>query len=111
MNTPECIAVLWDLLKDDTVSDGDKKTTILTFDSVLGVGFSEPARHKEIVKITVVSEKDIPEEIQRLVDEREQARELKDFEKADTARSTLEQKGYTLEDTPAGVVVKKKPTT
>ena len=46
LNTPECIAVLWDLLKDDTVSDGDKKTTILTFDSVLGVGFSEPARHK-----------------------------------------------------------------
>ncbi len=49
-----------------------------------------------------------PEYISDLIKEREKARDEKDFKKADLIRSTIEEKGYILEDTDSGVRVKKK---
>ena len=36
-NTPQALAVLWTLAKDKSISDEDKRATILDFDKVLGV--------------------------------------------------------------------------
>ena len=48
---------------------------------------------------------DIDEEIQALVDERQEARKAKNFARADEIRDILAKKGITLKDTPQGVQI------
>lgn len=107
LNTAEAIAVLWDLLKDESISKADKKATALHMDTVFGIGFGNAASRIEKLKVSVVSEKDIPEEIQQLITERDVARTERNFERADEFRSKIEEKGFQIEDSPEGTVVKR----
>ena len=50
----------------------------------------------------------IPDEIQQLIQAREEARKNKHFQDADAFRNQILEKGYVLEDTPQGIQVKKK---
>ena len=106
-NTAEAIAVLWELLKDETVSGADKKATILHMDRVLGIGFASVKARVEKMKVAVVAEGDIPEALQALLAEREAARVRKEFLRADELRKTIESEGYAIEDSPEGPVVKR----
>ncbi len=49
----------------------------------------------------------IPEEMQALVNERNKAREDKDWAKADLLRAAIEKKGFVIEDSPQGTRLKK----
>jgi len=51
---------------------------------------------------------EVPEEIQDVVNKREDARAKKDFQTADEIRMHIEKLGYILEDTEKGPRVKKK---
>ena len=93
-NTPEALAITWELLKDDSVIDEDKKATILEMDEVLGLG---------LAKIQVIV---VPDEIQKLVDEREEARKKKDWEASDALRQEIEKAGFTVKDTDDGPMVR-----
>ena len=66
---------------------------MMKFDSVLGV-----MEHEKV---------DVSDDIQALVDKREEARKNKDFATADSIRDSLKEKGIVLEDTPKGVRWKK----
>lgn len=90
LDTPRVLALLWDVVKDENMSDGDKKATILDFDKILGLGFEDLKIEK------------IPEEILKLADEREEARKNKDFKKSDTLRKEISSLGYDVKDTPEG---------
>jgi cysteinyl-tRNA synthetase len=73
------------------------RDTIMEFDSVLGLfkdGF--PRR-----------EEDVPSEILDMLEERQNARKDKDFQKADHLRDAIIAAGYTIEDTPEGPRVRK----
>lgn len=104
-NIPKAIGVLWKLLKDETVSEGDKRSTVLLFDRVLGVGFSSSSEFlaKESLSVTLV-----PPAIQKLVTEREEARQARDFARADALRASIEQAGYTVSDGTDGPVVNQR---
>ena len=52
-------------------------------------------------------EESIPAEILELAGKRTEARKAKDFALADAIRNELKEKGYVLEDSPSGVIVKK----
>ena len=52
-------------------------------------------------------EEDVPAEIMKLARKRQEARKAKDFAAADALRDELKSKGYVIEDTPAGMKVKK----
>ena len=69
------------------------KQTMLKFDEVLGVMHHEKGT--------------IDEDIQALVDKREQARKDKDFKEADKIRDELKEKGFTIEDSAYGPRLKK----
>ncbi len=58
----------------------------------------------------VLEEEDITldQQAQRLLEEREAARKIRDFQKADALRDQIQQMGYIIEDTPTGPRVKKK---
>ena len=93
LDTPRALALVWDLIKDEKVSDEDKRATILDFDRVFGLNLgklSEPAYFK------------IPEEVARLAEERERARQNKDWTKADELRSEILKKGYEIKDIETG---------
>jgi len=53
-------------------------------------------------------ETEIPEDIKKLADERQKARESKNFEKADELRKEIEKTGYLIEDLDEGYKLKKK---
>ncbi|MBP6866137.1 MAG: cysteine--tRNA ligase [Candidatus Pacebacteria bacterium] len=95
LDTPRAISLLWDLTKDEKVSDADKKATILDFDKVLSLGFAN------------LKEDEVPEEIQKLVLEREEARKNKDWERSDEIRGATAGMGYQIEDTDSGPKVSK----
>ncbi|MFH1979391.1 MAG: cysteine--tRNA ligase [Patescibacteria group bacterium] len=88
-NIPQGLAVVQQLLKKD-ITNEDKLATILEFDKVLGLKLGE------------VKKEEIPEEVQKLANEREKARKEKDWQKADRLRKEIENKGWDLKDTPTG---------
>jgi len=93
LDTPRALTLLWDVVKDENMSDKDKKATILDFDKVLGLGFENIKEAKRI---------SIPENILKLANEREQARKDKDFKKSDKLRDKINSMGYDIKDTPQG---------
>ena len=97
LDTPQAVALTWELIKDTDVLDADKLSTLLEFDLVLGLG---------LVNVPgAVANEDIPEEISALVDAREQARKEKDWTKSDALRAEIETRGYAIKDTDKGVRV------
>ncbi len=97
LETPQAIAVMWDLIKSEN-SNADKLATLIKFDDVLGLKIKEVW---EAVKI-------LPDTIKELIKQRELARQAKDFAKSDEIRKAIESNGYIVEDTLDGFRVKKK---
>ena len=97
LDMPKALAITWELVKDDKLPPEVKRATLLQFDKVLGLSLDNPPE----IKI------EIPEEIWKLVEERELARKNKDWEKADKIREEIKNRGYIIEDTPQGPRIKK----
>ncbi|HNW71833.1 MAG TPA: cysteine--tRNA ligase [Candidatus Paceibacterota bacterium] len=97
LDTPRAIPLLWDLIKDEKISNQDKKATILDFDKILGLGF-------ENLKEEIATE--IPEEIKKIAEEREKARKEKDYKKSDELRAKINSLGYEIKDLPEGYKIK-----
>lgn len=88
LNTSQALAVVWDLVKDESVPKGDRNSTLLDFDKVLGLNLNQ--NEFEVKKI--------PSDIQDLINEREVARKNKDFAKSDELRDLINKKGFVIED-------------
>lgn len=111
LDTPKALAVLWQLVKDSEVLASTKRSTLLHFDKVLGLGLIDIIKRSEagsVVSLHVVSLQDLPKEIQSLVTERESARGDKNWARSDELRTALLGKGYEIEDAPEGTKILKK---
>jgi len=95
--TPQALAALWALVKDPSLSPGEKLGTLFAMDGVLGLGLAEVA--------PVVQE--VPPAATALADARAQARKAKDWKRSDEIRDELKALGWAIEDTAAGPVLKK----
>jgi cysteinyl-tRNA synthetase len=60
-----------------------------------------------LLQHTKAMEEAVPDEIVRMVQERSEAREAKDWARADELRAAVEEAGYVVEDTDAGPVARK----
>lgn len=96
LNMPEAIAVFWQMLRDDKIKLEDKKATALDFDRVLGLD------------LTKTEKIEVPDEVKKLVSEREKARSEKDYARADKLREQIEKLGYIVEDSEGKSKVSKK---
>ncbi|MEN9405602.1 MAG: hypothetical protein RLY47_561 [Candidatus Parcubacteria bacterium] len=96
LGTPQALAIVWEALKDTSLSDADKKTTILSFDDALGL------------KLDEVVTFEIPTEVSELAEKREAARLAKDWTTSDTLRKELQDLGFDVEDTASGPRIIKK---
>lgn len=98
IDTAKGIAILWELMKDSDISDKDKLATVLDFDKVLGLN----------IQSILNQSMEIPESIEELAKEREEARSSKDFNKSDEIRDKIEELGFEIKDTPEGYRIVKK---
>ena len=101
LDTPKAIALLFEIIKDASLSSKEKVATIRKMDEVLAIGLSDKTE-TAVRELGIVNEADIPEEVQKLVTAREAARESKKWEDADRIREAINLAGYMVEDTPEG---------
>ncbi|OGZ34246.1 MAG: cysteine--tRNA ligase [Candidatus Portnoybacteria bacterium RBG_13_41_18] len=90
LNTPEALAIMWKLIKDEMIPSAEKKSALLDFDKIFGLGL------KKIEKI------EIPPEILDLANQREKLRQEKKWREADEIRKQIESEGWQIEDTKKG---------
>jgi cysteinyl-tRNA synthetase len=106
LDTPKAIALMWEVVKDPALTQGEKVTTLREMDSVLDLGLSDDP--SDVVReLGIVAHDEVPEEIQELLDARQIARTTHNWTEADRLREALNLKGYTVEDTPQGQKVSK----
>ncbi len=106
LDTAKAIALIWDIVKDETLTLGERKMTILDFDAVLAIGLSK--KPEDIVRsLGTISHNELPEEVLELVEKREGARAALNWREADTFRDAIAHAGYIIEDTPQGPKISK----
>ena len=91
-DTPKSLAIIWEMIKSKEISYEDKKTALLKFDKVLGLGLD---------KITT-KKIEISEEVKELIKQREEARKNKDWKKADELREEIKKRGLAVKDKSIG---------
>jgi len=106
LNTPLALSILYRIISEinklDKISPTEAQVILKLWEKinkVLGLKLSK-IKNKETSAI--------PAEIKKMAEEREVARSKKDFALADKLRTEINKRGYLLEDTPQGVVLKKK---
>ena len=99
LDTPQAVALAWELLKDSNASDSDKKATLIDFDRVFGL---------KLDSVPVLKEEAIPAEVSALAEAREEARKAKNWKKADALRIEIESRGFEVLDSADGFKVKGK---
>jgi len=95
LNMPIALSIAWDVINNKKLGSNEKLELLFDFDRVLGLNLESVGAEK------------LPEEIQKLIGEREKARAIKNWARADEVRQELKNKGYIIEDTPHGVRCKK----
>ncbi len=99
LDTPAAIARIWDLIKDQNISNQEKLEALTFADTILGLGLGD---ERTATKLKVLEQNELPKEVQTLVEAREAARKAKDFAKSDELRNQLETLGYSVKDTSEG---------
>jgi len=98
LSTPRALAELWGLVKDSSIDPKDALAAVFDMDKVLGLNLSKEAEGAG-------EQKEDPffvAEIEKLIEERKEAKTSKNYERADEIRKHLKEKGIILEDSPAG---------
>ncbi|MFH0943036.1 MAG: cysteine--tRNA ligase [Candidatus Beckwithbacteria bacterium] len=88
LNLPQALAIVWEMAKSN-IPNYDKLELISDWDQILGLNLLEPAANKEI-----------PEEIKTLINQRDKLRKDRQWEEADKLRQEIESKGFKVQDRP-----------
>jgi cysteinyl-tRNA synthetase len=94
LNVPKALGEVWNLLKENDVAPAEKLAILLDMDQVFGLGLAELPSSRSV--------DELPEDVQSLVREREEARRERNFARADEIRDVLAERGILIEDTPRG---------
>jgi cysteinyl-tRNA synthetase len=100
--TPQALALLWETVRDEDLPPKQAWGVVEAADAVLGLNlFDTPIAGP-------LSMKDLPKDVQNLLEKRASARLAKDFAESDRIRIHIENSGYLVDDTPSGPVLTKK---
>lgn len=87
MNIPQALAVFHEMMKSD-ISEAEKLSLAYDFDQIFGLGFAEYSEETL----------EIPNEIQLLLNQRQEARDNKDWVRSDELRDEIRSYGYDVVD-------------
>ncbi|MCD8494945.1 MAG: cysteine--tRNA ligase [Candidatus Pacebacteria bacterium] len=99
LDTPKALALIWEMLKDDTLSPAQKFKTLMHCDHVLGLDLGRI--EKSSVPHTAAQDPRVAE----LLNERARARTDKDWVTSDRIRDELKEMGLMVHDTDAGQTI------
>jgi len=97
LDLPGILSNLWLVLKDDSLSASEKYQLAIKFDLILGLGMDQFKEEKV----------EVSDELQKLLEMRQQARADKDWAAADKARDEIQARGYKVVDSPDGAKLEK----
>ncbi len=114
LNTPQALAVVWQLIDDKYMPAQAKLNSLLKFDKVLGLNLAEsPAIIKTPLPAVpgqvILSFEHLPDHVIQDIASSAVARLRSDFKTSDEARKKVQDEGYDVENIPEGFKVKKKP--
>jgi cysteinyl-tRNA synthetase len=89
LNMPEALSTVWEVAKSN-IPNYDKIDLLTQFDGVLGIDLN-----KEVVM--QIDEK-VPEQVEKLIEQREAVRKMRNYAEADKIRQDIEKLGYRVED-------------
>ncbi len=89
LNMPEALATLWEVIKSN-IPNYDKIDLLRQFDRVLGLDIGK----EQVMKVDEM----IPEQVEKLIEQREAVRKMRNYAEADKIRLDIEKLGYRLED-------------
>ncbi len=95
LNIPQAVGQLWEMIHA-SYPTASKSATILKMDKILGLGLDQ----------YIGKQIEIPEEVMKLVEKREESRKKGNFEQSDKLRKEIKKLGYEVEDTPQGSHIK-----
>ena len=96
LNMPIAMSVVWDVIKNPKKAKAFRDL-LLKFDEVLGLDLKNYQKQDD----------KLPDEVLDLVSKRDEARASKNWAESDRIRDLLVEKGYQVQDTKDGTVVKK----
>jgi cysteinyl-tRNA synthetase len=96
LNAPKAIAMIWEMVNNEKNDKAQIKKTLSWINELLSL---------DLDKIEHV---EISEEVQQIINAREEARKQNDWNKSDELRNKLEELGYTIKDTDSGTVIGRK---
>ncbi len=91
LNMPKALSVMWKVIKSDYPNSAKAKT-LFHFDEILGLSL------KDAKFLTKVYEKQMPLEVKKMLEERNEIRKKKKYEEADKLRNKIIEMGYKVED-------------
>ena len=97
LNMPQALAVMWNMIKDETIANERKIVLAELFDTVLGLGIKEMGVKDEV-----------PAEITKLAHERNEAKLAKNWALSDELRNKINSSGYTIDDKKDGTYTIRK---
>jgi cysteinyl-tRNA synthetase len=95
LNMPQAMATVWEIVRNAGMSPGQKLALLFDFDQVLGLRL--PNVGHDIY---------IPPEVNNLVEQRERARQAREWGESDRLRAAILEQGFVVEDTPHGQKVR-----
>jgi cysteinyl-tRNA synthetase len=90
LNMPQALSILWEVIRSDKPSP-EKLATALKFDEVLGLSLKD-------AKSVVQKQEKVPEDVRKMLEQREVLRKEKKFTEADEIREKILAMGYKVED-------------
>lgn len=99
LNMPVAMGVVWELIRNENKSK-DIANLIIKFDEVLGLDIANSSKYLSQTKNI-----EIPEEVQKLIEKRAEAKKNKNWEEADKIRDIIKEKGYIIKDTKEGIQI------
>lgn len=103
LSTPQALGTVWESLKSEEYTPAEKWGLLEAADAHFGLLLLNPPTPKAL------TEKDLPEEIRKMLAARIAARISRDFKEADRIRANIEAAGYCIEDGSEGTILTRTP--
>lgn len=97
LSMPRAMAAVHGAAADASLSEAEKLALFYDFESVLGLGIENWEKE----------ELEVPADVMELVSRREKARAQRKWQDADALRDEIQGRGFSVEDTPGGSVLKR----